>query len=804
MPGNVLIVDDDASVREALSLLLDRAGYATRQASRSSEALASVQEGPTQVVLLDLRLGDESGLALLPRLKALRPEISVIVLTALAAIDTVVEAMKLGADNFVVKPVDPPRLIALVGKGIEAEALRSENARLGAGAIRPPRRPPSTPSDEPGEPRLRVGGEPQRQLAPHLDDRPPHALSVARQPGQQLLSGEALRLGAALGGDEMLGAAGQLRQPPQLVGGERLLDQIARRDLDLLPREELPRLHAARSAGLPVEVDGHARTLPARDAVWSRLSAPGGSMPGRFLLAALLLAATAHAKDWSVRGHGRVVWHDGGASKPLISATVKLMDADVDFDDVAASGHTNGDGRFDLSGKAGDPKVPFICDDKCSKPDLYVEVELEGGHVVVETELGFNWHADTKERSNTTGTHDFGTFSFGGTDGSHAATLFGKGIEQYKAYQAAVGGVFPRHNGKLGILFPAVLAAGVPWTTEESIHWPGGYTKFNAVYHEVGHRIRHALDGDFAHFLYDVARFKYAQHHSFDKKTNEGFAFNEGWAEYHATLLDAGVRNTFHKWSMLAGGNSVEGNVASQLTQLSDKCGGFKNMWAALHAGGIHSYKEFEAAMKKKFPSCGAPQMVASSALTRAPLLRTAIAPQTVDAQRHAVLAHVDARRVVARPVARAYLAQPAPTGPALANFQSVQRLHTARLRAHGLAVQAAHDSFRRHLLALRPITQESAANKTYLAERQNARQAFFREALGARQHQANTALQSIAAERRSTQDGAMRAHLDHVEAKMKRVLARIQHTLQQPASHQMKVAPDLLPREFAAQVAQH
>src|SRR5262249_6172570 len=128
--GRVLVTDDARSLGAALVSLLGTDGHAARHAATADEGLAGVRDEPTDLVLLDLRLGRASGLELLPRLKALRPEMSVIVVTALGTIDTVVEAMKLGADNFVVKPIDEERLLALVGKGLEAQALRVRSAQL--------------------------------------------------------------------------------------------------------------------------------------------------------------------------------------------------------------------------------------------------------------------------------------------------------------------------------------------------------------------------------------------------------------------------------------------------------------------------------------------------------------------------------------------------------------------------------------------------------------------------------------------------------------------------------------------------
>jgi two-component system response regulator AtoC len=134
----VLIVDDDPSLREALGMLFEREGWSVSRAETGAEALAVVRGMPIEVAFLDLRLGEEDGLDLLPHFKSLRPEMSVIVITALGTIEAAVEAMRRGADNFVVKPVDPPRLLAIAGKGLESQGLRRKTLQLERAVRTPP------------------------------------------------------------------------------------------------------------------------------------------------------------------------------------------------------------------------------------------------------------------------------------------------------------------------------------------------------------------------------------------------------------------------------------------------------------------------------------------------------------------------------------------------------------------------------------------------------------------------------------------------------------------------------------------
>jgi len=126
----ILIIDDDASLVEALTGLLSSAGYEVRSAGAADDALDIVRREPIELALVDIRLGAQSGLDLLPQLKLLRPEMSVIIITGVGTIETAVEAMQRGADNFIEKPIDPPRFLAIVAKGLESYSLRRKALQL--------------------------------------------------------------------------------------------------------------------------------------------------------------------------------------------------------------------------------------------------------------------------------------------------------------------------------------------------------------------------------------------------------------------------------------------------------------------------------------------------------------------------------------------------------------------------------------------------------------------------------------------------------------------------------------------------
>lgn len=116
VPKTVLVVDDEALIRWSLSEGLSDAGWTVRQAASGADARAAVRElnGQPFVILLDLRLPDVSDLSLVRELRATRPDVPMIVMTAHGTNDDAAQAMAAGCYSFVGKPFDVVEVVALV------------------------------------------------------------------------------------------------------------------------------------------------------------------------------------------------------------------------------------------------------------------------------------------------------------------------------------------------------------------------------------------------------------------------------------------------------------------------------------------------------------------------------------------------------------------------------------------------------------------------------------------------------------------------------------------------------------------
>ena len=111
MTNTLLLVDDDETFTRLAERALSRRGFTVRVAHDGASALAQV-DATTAYAVVDLSLGSESGLALVPRLRAAQPTMRILILTGYASIATAVEGIKLGADDYLAKPADMEAVVA--------------------------------------------------------------------------------------------------------------------------------------------------------------------------------------------------------------------------------------------------------------------------------------------------------------------------------------------------------------------------------------------------------------------------------------------------------------------------------------------------------------------------------------------------------------------------------------------------------------------------------------------------------------------------------------------------------------------
>jgi two-component system response regulator AtoC len=128
MHYTVLIVDDDLPL--FLEKLLQEEGYETQSAPTGADGLSLIQRRGADVVLLDLRLPDASGLSVLSEIKQIRPHLPVIIVTAYSDVGSAVEAMKRGAYDYIAKPYEATKLLFSIAHALETVSLRAEIERL--------------------------------------------------------------------------------------------------------------------------------------------------------------------------------------------------------------------------------------------------------------------------------------------------------------------------------------------------------------------------------------------------------------------------------------------------------------------------------------------------------------------------------------------------------------------------------------------------------------------------------------------------------------------------------------------------
>jgi two-component system response regulator HydG len=136
-PGSILVVDDDRAHRTMLRTLLGGWGYAVQEADDGARAIEQVHEKSYDLILMDVRMLEVSGLEALFEIKSFNPAIPIIIMTAYSSVETAVEALKKGAYDYLSKPLDFDELELAIGRAMDHTRLKEENRalkeRLGVG-----------------------------------------------------------------------------------------------------------------------------------------------------------------------------------------------------------------------------------------------------------------------------------------------------------------------------------------------------------------------------------------------------------------------------------------------------------------------------------------------------------------------------------------------------------------------------------------------------------------------------------------------------------------------------------------------
>ncbi|MGD9263551.1 MAG: response regulator, partial [Methyloceanibacter sp.] len=132
MASDILIVDDEADIRELISGILEDEGHGTRVAKDSDETLQAIEERRPSLVILDIWLQGSrlDGLELLEEIKKAHPDLPVIIISGHGNIETAVSAIQRGAYDYIEKPFKADRLVLITARALETSKLKRENREL--------------------------------------------------------------------------------------------------------------------------------------------------------------------------------------------------------------------------------------------------------------------------------------------------------------------------------------------------------------------------------------------------------------------------------------------------------------------------------------------------------------------------------------------------------------------------------------------------------------------------------------------------------------------------------------------------
>ncbi len=313
--------------------------------------------------------------------------------------------------------------------------------------------------------------------------------------------------------------------------------------------------------------------------------APVLALLGLLALLAVVPASAGASVNFEVKGQW--LCNNRGTVAPLSGARVELWEpgdwSTLWIDNKLGATHTNSAGSYSFKVRAG------------SNFELYAKVVMnddQGVHLGDWYSFS-DWDTETQTTTSHSGVVNLGGYEISreGGKGTPKCAMFQGAHNAYQNYKQIVGSPPPDTSYLISSDFPC---CGVPFTTTDTTHWPDGYQTgfagdkdggYSVNFHEFAHSVRHSFDGGFLHFLADAARYGYAKTHELCLVSNEGFAFNEGWAEFWAqTPATCGDGTNF----------SQEGNVAAALTGL-EKCANRATLVRVLRENpeAIHSYSQF-------------------------------------------------------------------------------------------------------------------------------------------------------------------------------------------------------------------
>ena len=128
--ARILVVDDEAGLRDSLRRALTRKGHSVDDASAVDEAIRKLEASAFDLLLTDIRLGDKSGLEIVTFARQHRPEARIVVMTAFGSVNLAVEAMRVGADDFLEKPFRMDAVISRLDRALESVRLARQVERL--------------------------------------------------------------------------------------------------------------------------------------------------------------------------------------------------------------------------------------------------------------------------------------------------------------------------------------------------------------------------------------------------------------------------------------------------------------------------------------------------------------------------------------------------------------------------------------------------------------------------------------------------------------------------------------------------